>query len=201
VPDVSRRPEGESSSGPFVIGLTGPNAAGKGEAASYLQFLGFTCYSLSDVVREEAAAQGFPPEREHLIRIGTQLRREGGAGVLAERILSRLTGRAVVDSIRNPAEVEVLRTLPRFVLLGVDAPVEVRFQRSLARSRAGDPATLEEFQARETEENTADPNGQQLGATLRMSDVILTNNGELRDLRRKVDRVLADHGVTPTQVL
>jgi len=57
--------------------------------AAYLHRLGFACHSLSDIVREEAARRGLPPEREHLIRIGNLLRQEGGAGVLAERILLR----------------------------------------------------------------------------------------------------------------
>ena len=34
-------------------------------------------------VREEAERLGMPPEREHLIRIGNELRASGGAGVLA----------------------------------------------------------------------------------------------------------------------
>jgi hypothetical protein len=123
----------------MVLGLTGPNAAGKGEVADYLRARGFTVHSLSDVVREEARLRGLPPEREHLIRVGNLLRKQSGAGVLAERILPRLGARMVVDSVRNPAEVTVLRRLPRFVLLGVDAPVEVRFERSLRRARPGDP--------------------------------------------------------------
>ena len=82
----------------LVIGLTGPNAAGKGEVAAHLASLGFKVHSLSDVVREEAARQDLPPERANLIRIGNGLRRQGGAGVLAQRILSRLEDRAVVVS-------------------------------------------------------------------------------------------------------
>src|SRR6185295_11697979 len=101
-------------------------------------------------------------ERRTLIRVGNELRREGGAGVLAEKIVRRLAGRSVVDSIRNPAEVEVLRRLDGFVLLGIRAPVSVRFERSLSRARAGDAATLEEFEAAERQENASDPAAQRL---------------------------------------
>jgi dephospho-CoA kinase len=182
----------------LTIGLTGPNAAGKGEVASRLRQLGFAVHSLSDVVREEAAARGLPPAREHLIRIGNLLRREGGPGVLAERILPRLAGRAVVDSIRNPAEVGVFRrSLPRFVLLGVTAPLEVRFRRALARARPGDPATVEEFEAREREENLAEATRQQLAATFRLADRVIDNSGDLADLHRRIDLLLAEHGRAP----
>ena len=87
----------------MLIGLTGPNAAGKGEVASFLGSRGLRIHSLSDVVREEALARGLGTAREHLILVGNELRRRWGPGVLAERILPRLAGRAVVDSIRNPA--------------------------------------------------------------------------------------------------
>jgi len=174
-----------------VLGLTGPNAAGKGEVAAYLARLGFRVHSLSDVVREEAARRGLPPEREHLIRIGTELRREGGSGVLAERILPRLDGRDVVDSIRNPAEVEVLRSRGDFRLLGVRGSEEVRFRRSLARRRAGDPQSLEAFRERERQENTSDPAAQQLTATFDLADHVLENEGALEALHGAVERLLA----------
>jgi dephospho-CoA kinase len=177
----------------LVLGLTGPNAAGKGEVAEYLRSRGFALHSLSDVVREEAAARGLPPERAHLIRIGTLLRQQGGAGVLARRILARLGDRDVVDSIRNPAEVEVLRELPHFVLLGVQAPTEVRFRRALARGRPGDPQTLEEFRRREAEENTADPNAQRLEATFGLADRVLDNDGGIAALHEAVERLLAEY--------
>ena len=174
-----------------MLGLTGPNAAGKGEVAAHLAQLGFAVHSLSDVVREEAAARGLSPEREHLIRVGNLLRTEGGAGVLARRILARLGDRDVVDSIRNPAEVETLRELPRFVLLGVDAPAELRFRRSAARGRPGDPGTIEAFHSREAQENTSNPTAQQLAATFALADRLLSNEGDLEALQLQVERLVA----------
>jgi dephospho-CoA kinase len=170
--------------------LTGPNAAGKGEVASALARLGFRVHSLSDIVREEARREGLPPEREHLIAVGNRLRASRGPGVLAERIVPRLGTRDVVDSIRNPAEVDVLRRVEGFVLLGVCASVDSRFRRALARARPGDPTTLPAFQERERQENTSDPHSQQLQATFRLADEILDNEGDLRTLRAAVGRLV-----------
>jgi dephospho-CoA kinase len=175
----------------LVIGLTGSNAAGKGEAARFLHQLGFSVYSLSDIVREEAAALGYPPEREQLIKVGNLLRLEGGAGVLAQRLLPRLPDRAAVDSIRNPAEVDVFRSLPRFILLGIQAPAAIRFKRMLKRARPGDPSTLTEYEGREQQENSADPTAQQLTKTFSMADRIVENDGDLDDLHRKL-RTIAE---------
>jgi dephospho-CoA kinase len=177
-----------------VIGLTGPNASGKGEVAAHLGSRGFSLHSLSDIVREQAALQGFPPEREFLIQVGNALRRQEGPGALALRMLPRLRGgRAVVDSIRNPAEVRVLRdSLTHFVLLGVRAPIDLRFRRSLARARPGDPDTLEGFEAREAQENAADPTAQQLDETFRLADRVIDNSGDLARLAEALDRLLGE---------
>jgi dephospho-CoA kinase len=175
----------------LIVGVTGPNAAGKGEVSAYLQNLGFAVHSLSDIVREEAAARGLPPEREYLIKIGTLLREQGGAGVLASRLIARLGDRDVVDSIRNPAEVATLRQLPGFTLLGVDAPAAMRYARSRARARPGDPESFDAFAERERQENTANPAGQQLRATFLLADRVIENDGDLAALHRRIDDVLA----------
>ena len=174
----------------MVLGLTGPNAAGKGEIASFLAGRGYRLHSLSDIIREEARRQGLPAEREHLIRIGNELRASGGPGVLAEMILPRLTGQEVVDSIRNPGEVEVLRRLPRFILIAVSAPERIRFERSVVRARPGDPRSLEEFQARERQENATDPRAQQLRRTFEMADHVVDNAEGIDALHRQIGELL-----------
>jgi len=92
----------------------------------------------------------------------------------------------VVDSIRNPAEVEVLRRVAGFSLLGVRAPAEVRYERSRRRARPGDPASFEEFLSRERQENSLNPAGQQLQATFDLADRIIENDGDLGALRAQV---------------
>lgn len=178
----------------MIVGLTGPNAAGKGEVARFLVERSFAYHSLSDVVREEASARGLDHARENLILVGNDLRARYGAGVLAERVAARiqhkLEQREVVDSIRSPSEVAVLRRLTGFVLLGVDAPIAVRFQRSRARGRIGDGATLEEFVRKEALENSENPAAQQLAQTFALADVVVANDGTLGELRAKVARAL-----------
>ncbi len=181
----------------IVLGVTGPNAAGKGEVSAYLGTLGFAVHSLSDIVREEAALRGLKPEREHLIRIGTLLREQGGPGVLAERMIPRLGARDVVDSIRNPAEVAALRRVNGFVLIGVDAPDLLRFERSRVRARPGDPESFAQFAARERQENSANPAGQQLRATFALADRVLHNKGDLPALQLSVDSLLHEFGAIP----
>ena len=67
----------------MIIGLTGKNAAGKGEIANYLKTKGFVYYSLSDVIREEATKRGLEHTRDNLIRLGTEMRETHGNSILA----------------------------------------------------------------------------------------------------------------------
>ena len=113
----------------MIIGLTGKNGAGKGEVARFLKESGYEYHSLSDILREELAARGQKVTREVLIGIGNELRAAYGAGVLAERTIGKLSAEAhaVVDSIRNPFEVEALRRRKNFSLIAVDADPKIRF--------------------------------------------------------------------------
>lgn len=177
----------------LVIGLTGPNAAGKGEVASVLKEMGFAYHSLSDVVREEALARGRTTGRDDLIVTGNELRREGSPGTLAERMLARLGARDVVDSIRNPAEAQVLRRVPGFLLLGVTAPAELRFQRARARGGRGDAVQdLKAFLDKEAEEDTGEETAQRLSATFALADRLLCNDGDLEALRAAVSALVAE---------
>jgi len=173
----------------MVIGLTGPNASGKGVAALYIKSKGFVYRSLSDILREEAGRLGIEPIRENLIKLGNNLRRKEGSAFLALRAIEGIkkSGDFVIDSIRNPAEVEALKRIGSFVLIGIDAPLEKRFKRGLERKRPGDAKTLEEFIEKEEKENKVNPENQQLKKCLSMADVTIMNDSTISMLREKID--------------
>jgi dCMP deaminase len=176
----------------MLIGLTGRNAAGKGEVARYLQKKSFYYYSLSDAIREEIRARGEEPTRERLIIVGNELRQRYGSSILAERVLAKVEDdkHYVIDSIRNPAEVETFRTAKHFKLIRIEAPAEVRFQRILSRHRESDPRTLEEFVSLENREAEGDDTSQNLVKVELMADDSLSNDGTLEALYPQIDRLL-----------
>ncbi|OGX06545.1 MAG: hypothetical protein A2Z88_08940 [Omnitrophica WOR_2 bacterium GWA2_47_8] len=180
----------------MIIGLTGKNAAGKGEAAAHLGRRGFSLFSLSDELREEATRQGLPHGRETMIRLGTQLRSKHGAGYLASKINEKIMalrkqGKSdfVIDSIRSPGEVKELQKNKDFTLVGIEANPELRFERMKKRGRGGDASTFEEFNSHEQKENTSNASGQQLDACLSMAQKKVENNGTLDELYKKMDKV------------
>ena len=116
----------------MIIGLTGKNGAGKTAVCEYLKTRSFQYYSLSDAIRDEASRRGLEITREILIELGNELRETHGPGVLAERILGKLgfDENYVIDSVRNPSEVDVLRTRNDFTLIALEADERLRFERS-----------------------------------------------------------------------
>ncbi len=173
----------------MIIGLTGRNASGKGEAADFLCSRGFSYYSLSDVVREEASQAGLEITRENLIAAGKRLRAKHGTGFLAEEVLRRLQpGRnSVVDSFRHPDEVKVFRTRRDFSLLAIRAAAKTRFQRIKQRARENDPQTMEEFLALEEKEAFGEEvAGQSLNATEALADFLVENDSTLEDLYKSL---------------
>jgi dCMP deaminase len=176
----------------MLIGLTGRNAAGKGEVAGYLRQKSFYYYSLSDVIRDEIRSRGDAPTRERLIVVGNELRQKYGANVLAERTLAKIEDdkHYIIDSIRNPAEVEAFRAAKHFKLIRVDSPAEVRFQRIVNRHRESDPKTWEEFTALENREAEGDDTSQNLVKVELMADCALINDAGLEKLYRQIDELL-----------
>ncbi len=177
----------------MVIGLTGTNGAGKTTLADHLAERGFTYLSLSDELRRELEAQSQPATRENLILCGNRLRQQFGLAVLAERTAARILAdrNYVVDSIRHPAEIAALRRLPHFHLLHLDAPVELRYERVRARQDARTPASLEQFQALEAQEQGATPEAQNLRACAALADVTLENAGDREEFLARADALIA----------
>jgi len=179
----------------MIIGLTGTNGAGKSTIAEILKSKGFTYNSLSDVLREESAKRGIRPTRDNLVVIGNELRMSQGNGVLAKKILEKVRSnkekKAIVDSIRNPDEINELRKEKDFMLIAVDAPIETRFERVKARGRTGDKAlTFDDFRYQDEREMVGESAAQQIRKCIEMADHLIVNDGAIEDLKKKIEEIL-----------
>jgi dCMP deaminase len=113
--------------------------------------------------------------------------------VLAERVKAKLRPdrNYVVDSIRNPYEVDALQATGDFHLLHVDAPQRERYDRVTRRGGPRTPASFEEFEEQERRETeSADPNHQQLRACHAKAEETIDNGGALEELHRNLDAVV-----------
>lgn len=177
----------------MIIGLTGKNGSGKGEVANFLLKRGFVYHSLSDEIREEMKRQGVPITRSSLIPFATGLRNKYGPSYLAEKVLEKLDPdkNYVIDSIRNPFEVEELRQRKDFHLISITADPKVRFERLRSRGRENDPVDYDRFlEIDAAEASNKDPAAQQLNRTHELADATIENNGKLEHLHEKIKQVL-----------
>jgi dephospho-CoA kinase len=178
----------------MIIGLTGSYCSGKDTVAEYIsQRHGYIHFSLSDLIRELMQKNAIELTRENLIVFGTNLRKENGNGILAKKVLDKidLHGKYCVTSIRHPEEVYELRRSKDFVLVNVDAPREVRFERMQRRQRFGDPQTLEKFIDLEKKESQSECPGQQLIKTARLADITFINDSnDICTLKVTIDELL-----------
>lgn len=181
----------------IIIGVTGTNASGKDTVAEYLRDkYGFKNYSLSDEIRIELTKRGMDHSRENMITVGNEIREKFEANELAVRAIKRIVAdnenKVIVTSIRNPAEVEELRKdFPDFKLIFIDAPIEIRYERSKERGRIGDGESFEDFKAKEARELDGGTKGQRLIATSKMADISIINDEDLASLHNKIEKILS----------
>lgn len=180
----------------MIIGIVGMYASGKDTAAEYLGKKGFIHYSLSDEVRKETRLRKEKITRDNLIRIANELREKFGPSILAERVLIKVcqdeNKNYVVTSIRNPAEVEALKSKENFVLVLVTADIKKRFEWLKSRAREEDPMTFKDFVNKEKIEQSSDPKKQQLHKVVKEAKIILKNEGTIEELHHKIDQLVAD---------
>ncbi|RMF54996.1 hypothetical protein D6745_03620 [Candidatus Woesearchaeota archaeon] len=177
----------------MIIGITGFLGAGKDTVAEYLMSLGFHHISLSDMIRDELRKKGLSLSRENQQKMGNSLREKYGSAILAQRALKKMSWDKnwVVTSIRTPAEVETLKQTEKFVLIFVDAPIRVRWERIKARRKEGDPHSFSEFKTLEERELRGKGSEQQLIAVRECAEIILKNDLTIEALHKKIDRIIA----------
>lgn len=180
----------ENNANPIVIGLTGSFGSGCTEfiGKELLQEIGkkflqknekFKWLSLSDVLKEmyfkEKGKKN--PSRAELQSFGNE-KRKGSTYFFAKetcKVLKKEDSLVVIDSIRNPGEVEYLRKkYPMFFLFGIYADKDVRWER-VKKKYKRNLGQFEDDDKRDTGEDEP-PYGQRVRDCYLMSDIIIPNN-------------------------
>lgn len=166
-----------TSAKPELIGIAGSFASGKDTIAHRLEAdYGFTHVSTGDMVRTVAMKERGSIERPVLHEVADQHRHRDGAGVFVEHALEQPRP-LVITGIRSLGEAKALKAAGG-VMLFIDAPATVRYERMQARHRDLETElTLEQFEANEQKEwhsgeTDADFNLRDIKA---MADVVMDN--------------------------
>ena len=178
----------------MYVGITGTFASGKGEIVRMLKRHGFVHYSFGDLIRHEVSRQGMDPTIEHSMEYANRMRAQHGPGYFAELLLRKCQEdapkNAVFESIRTLAELKVLQRLPGFILISVDAPRELRYERLQRRGRGDNLDTFEKFCTWEDKQLEGAEHEQHLLAVMDMADIQIVNIGNLEELEEQLREAL-----------
>lgn len=179
----------------MIIGVTGPLCAGKDIIARIFEEKGFACFSFGDILRKDMKEKGIKLERREIQNYARDMRKNQGEGFIANLIIDKLGNRnCLVQGFRNVEEIKEFRKRNDFTLIALDASPEKRFERMKSRNRENDPRTFEEFKKLdEMELNGKNAKGYGFGikACMDEADFIIENNQGLKELKEKVDKLLA----------
>ncbi len=184
-----------------VLAFVGAPAAGKTEAASVAVEMGIPVITMGDVIRAELRRRGLPLSDENAGRIANDLRAREGMDAIAKRCIPIIKSIKdveekkakkrviVVDGIRGIAEVETFKKEfgTDFVLVRIDAPLILRYERIKTRGRGDDLLSIEGFEKREEREVRWGT-----GEAMKKADKVVKNEGSLEEFKEEIKRIL-DH--------
>lgn len=174
-----------------LIAFVGMPASGKSEAADIAKKLGIPVVNMGDVVREETARRGLPPNDENIGGTGTTLRQEEGMDVIAKRCVPKIrlikTPVVVVDGTRNIHEIEYFKKEfgTDFMLIAIHTPFKIRFERVIKRSRSDDMNSREELKRRDEREI-----GWGLDKAIEKADITIDNTGTIDKFQEQIEQLL-----------
>uniref|UniRef100_A0A7C2NCT4 Multifunctional fusion protein n=1 Tax=Archaeoglobus fulgidus TaxID=2234 RepID=A0A7C2NCT4_ARCFL len=176
-----------------VIAFVGYPLSGKSTASQVARELGLQVVVMGDAVREEALRRGLELKDENLGKIATELREKEGMDAVAKRCIPKIRellmehGVVVVDGIRGVAEIERFKKAfgDDFILIAIESPPEVRFERAKLRKRSDDVSSLEELRERDRREESWG-----LKEAMEMADFTVENTGSYEDFVDKVKQIL-----------
>ncbi|MFC1754912.1 AAA family ATPase [Thermoproteota archaeon] len=183
----------------MIVCVTGTIASGKGKGADVIRKLGFEHHSFSLEIRAIARERDIEINRDNLSALGRKLREEKPSGsIIGDRVLEKIKKHPdkdyVLDGMRDVGEVEVLKnyekeTGTRIIIIAVNAPQELRWERLKTRKRHGDPETFEAFKEIDDREFEGG-HGQDVGDVMKMADYVVDNSGNLEDFEANMKKII-----------
>lgn len=178
-----------------IIGLIGENGSGKETFTNILEGLipdaSIDRIRTGDILRDILDLLFLPKTRANLQLLAKILRDEISPDSLARaafhRIQKSTADIVILDGMRWPPEVEILREMPNNILVYITADPKIRFERLRNRKEKTGEGDMSYEQFLHEEQAPAE----QLIKTLaKGADITVENSGNLEDLRKKVSRKL-----------
>ena len=160
--------------------------------------------STSDIVREKSMERHGSIERNpYLQETATYFRKEFGGDYFAREAYKRFLEAedkyhgVVITGLRSLGEVRAIHDLGG-ILVRVDAPIEMRYERMVGRQRDEETKmSLEEFKASEANEHSGgdDDASFNIDKIAELADVTFVNDGTLEEFKEKIRNFASHQGI------
>ena len=179
-----------------IIGITGTLGAGKGTIVDFLvREKGFVHYSVRGYLTEELTKLNLEHTRENMVNLANKLRSEFGPSFIVEEIFKKASLEnqdCIIESLRTLGEIEALKLKGEFILFAVDADPRIRYERVFKRKSSTDNISFDKFLEEEKKEmSSTDPAKQNLSKCISMADFKFENNGTVKELEEKVEKIIS----------
>ncbi len=180
----------------FVIGLCGRIGSGKTVVSEYLhKNYGASQRRFSQILMDILDRLYLPHNREYLQKLGAALRNSIGPDVVANAFEKDIENEkneiVVIDGIRYPNEVKLLRKFENNILIYINAPAEIRYGRCISRGEKGERnISFEKFiesENRETEKQI-----DEIGKT---ADYRIENSGSIEELYIWIEKIIRERNI------
>ena len=171
-----------------IIAFTGMPYSGKSEAVKIAKDQGMQVIRMGEMIWEETKNQGLELNDKNVGEIANSMREKYGKDIWARRTVNVIKAKnklnqIVIDGIRNIEEIEFFKKEfgTDIVIISINAPDELRKNRSLNRKRKDDTINLQNFHKRDKRELLWG-----LGNVIASADIIVSNEGSLQDFRNRI---------------
>ncbi len=176
-----------------IIAFVGLPLSGKSTASSVAREMGVPVIVMGDVVREEVKRRGLELTDENAGKIASELREKEGMDAIAKKCIPKIrelnSDVVVIDGIRGIAEVERFKKAfgEDFVLIAIESPIELRFERALKRCRDDDRdiKSIEDLKKRDEREISWG-----MLEAMKVANLTVENSGDIEDFKDKIRRIL-----------
>ena len=174
-----------------IIAFAGMPFSGKSEAVKIAKELNIPVIRMGDMIWEETKKQGLELNDKNVGTTADNMRKKHGMDIWAKRTLEKIktiqdTKVLVIDGVRNIEEIETFEKQlgKNFTLVAVDVTDETRYKRAMSRGREDDSQDLNLIKERDRRELKWG-----LGNVIASADIVITNEGNVEELRSKIKQV------------
>jgi dephospho-CoA kinase len=178
---------------PYIIGLVGHPASGKGTvAAELIAHHDAVSFRYSTMLRDILTRLHLPHDREHIAATSHMIRETFGSDimsrVIAEDAKQSSAPIVIVDGIRRMEDIIHLKDNPKFMLVAIEASMQTRYERLIARTENTDDQTktFEQFKADHLHESD-----REVDEVITHAQIRIDNNGSADTLREQIDTLVA----------